>query len=601
MYLLNEKMSNMIRFVIAILLLSTGFVFGFNDPSTSSKIDPQIIESFKSKQEVEYLVIMKGKAAVRNKFTFATKEAKGAYVVQTLQHFANVSQADIKQFLNEKQVQFKPFWVINAVKVKSNKTVVFQLANRNDVEKIIADNPYKVLQEPISDRSYGSGTTRNAEPEWGIKTIKADSVWLAGITGNGVVIAGQDTGYDWDVSPIKNKYRGFIDENNVDHNYNWYDAIHEKQAINYPDSIPNPCGFNAKEPCDDHNHGTHTMGTMVGQDDENIIGVAPGARWIACRNMDRGWGTLTSYVECFEWFIAPTDLEGDNADPSKAPHVINNSWGCPEDEGCNLSNFEVVDEVINNVKAAGIVVVASAGNEGYLGCGSIHNPPAMFESSFAIGATDITDNLAGFSSRGPVTIDSSFRLKPNVVAPGVNVRSVIINGSYANFSGTSMAGPHVAGLVALMISANPKISGHVDAIEDIIESTSTPLTSEIECGGIPGNLIPNAIYGYGLVNALKAVERAKEFIPVKVDDISLENIRVIPNPVQDFITFSVDKGDKPISKIEIFNTNGLPVFNKCFESGQILQTLNTGHLQSGLYIYRIWVGDKAFSGKFAKI
>lgn len=588
-------------FVTAILLLSVGFVFGFNDPSGLSKIDPVLVEAFKTQPEMEYLVIMKGKANVQNTVSFASKEAKGTYVATTLRSFADQSQADIRLFLGKQKVEFKPYWVINAVKVRSNKALALLMAERSDVEKIVADLPYKMIQEPISDRSYVTASPRNAEPEWGIKTIKADSVWLDGITGQGVVIAGQDTGYDWDVSPIKSKYRGYTNDDHIDHNYNWFDAIHHKQALSYPDSIPNPCGFNSKEPCDDHNHGTHTMGTMVGQDDNNTIGVAPGARWIACRNMDRGWGTLTSYVECFEWFIAPTDLNGENADPTKAPHVINNSWGCTEEEGCNLSNFAVVGEVIGHVKAAGIVVVASAGNDGYLGCGSINNPPAMYEPSFSIGATDITDRIAGFSSRGPVTIDSSFRLKPNVVAPGVNVRSVIRGGAFANYSGTSMAGPHVAGLVALMISANPKLAGQVDAIEDIIEATCTPLVSEIECGGIPGDVIPNPIYGFGLVNALKAVERAKAFTPVNVDDISTDNIRVIPNPVQDFITFSVDKGDKPISNIEIYNTNGLPVFNKRFDGGQILQTLDTGNLHSGLYIYRIWVGDKAYAGKFVKM
>lgn len=587
-------------FLTPIFLLSTVFVFGFNDPSGLSKIDPTLIAAFRVQPEAEYLVIMKGKANVQNTVIFESKVAKGAYVVSTLRTFADQSQAAIRHFLDDQKVMFHPFWIVNAVKVKSNMEIVLQLAVRNDVEKIVADMPYKMIQEPITDRSYVTASTRNAEPEWGIKAIKADSVWLEGITGQGAVIAGQDTGYDWDVSPIKSKYRGYTDDDHVDHNYNWFDAIHHKQAISYPDSIPNPCGFNSKEPCDDHNHGTHTMGTMVGQDDNNTIGVAPGARWIACRNMDRGWGTLTSYVECFEWFIAPTDLNGENADPSKAPHVINNSWGCTEDEGCNLLNFSIIDDVIGHVKAAGIVVVASAGNDGYLGCGSINNPPAMYEPSFSIGATDITDKIAGFSSRGPVTIDSSFRLKPNVVAPGVNVRSVIRGGAFANYSGTSMAGPHVAGLVALMISANPKIAGHVDAIEDIIESTCTPLTSEIACGAIAGDAIPNPIYGFGLVNAMKAVERAKAFTSVSVEDFS-NDIRVIPNPVQDFITFSVDKGDKPILKIEIFNTNGLPLFNKRFEGGQILQTLDTGNLQAGLYIYRIWVGDKAYAGKFVKM
>ena len=457
-----------------------------------------------------------------------------------------------------------------------------------------------MLQEPFTERSVNSNTARNAEPEWGIKAIAADSVWLDGITGQGVIIGGQDTGYDWKVSPIKNKYRGYTDEENVDHNYNWFDAIHGKLAVTIPDSVANPCGFNAKEPCDDHNHGTHTMGTMVGLDEENIIGVAPGAHWIACRNMDRGWGNISSYIACFEWFIAPTDLNGENADPSKAPHVINNSWYCNADEDCFDYNLHIMEDVINNVRAAGIVVVASAGNNGRFGCGSIDGPPAVYASSFSIGATDINNNIAGFSSIGPVTIDSSFRLKPNVVAPGVNVRSVIINGEYANFSGTSMAGPHVAGLVALMIAANPKLAGEVSIIENMIQASSMRLTSETDCDPFSGAEIPNAIFGYGLVNAYSAVRRAKTYTPVSTEDIR-ENIRVIPNPVHDVVTFFVDKGDQPVRALEIYNSNGVQVIQSTFQSGQILQTIDTGNLQSGFYIYRIWVGDKSFTGRFVKI
>src|SRR5690606_25802684 len=144
---------------------------------------------------------------------------------------------------------------------------------------------------------------RSVEPEWGIKNIKADSVWQLGFQGQGIVIGGQDTGYDWDVSPLISKYRGW-QEDTVIHSYNWHDAIHERSPMNEDDN--NPCGFDSLEPCDDHNHGTHTMGIMVGSDDFNSIGVAPDAQWIGCRNMDRGDGQPSTYLECFEWFLAPT-------------------------------------------------------------------------------------------------------------------------------------------------------------------------------------------------------------------------------------------------------------------------------------------------------
>ena len=205
--------------------------------------------------------------------------------------------------------------------------------------------------------------------------------------------------------------------------------------------------MDSQEPCDDQGHGTHTMGTMIGSEGDNQIGVAPDAQWCACRNMERGYGTPFTYIECFEWFLAPTDLNNENPDPSKAPHVINNSWGCPPTEGCNPDNFELMNIVVNNLRAAGIVVVVSAGNDGS-GCGSVYTPAAIYEGSFSIGATRSNDTIAGFSSRGPVWSDGSNRLKPNVCAPGTNVRSSVPGGGYDYSSGTSMAGPHVAGLVA---------------------------------------------------------------------------------------------------------------------------------------------------------
>ncbi len=152
-------------------------------------------------------------------------------------------------------------------------------------------------------------------------------MWAAGYTGQGAVIGGQDTGYDWDHPALKNQYRGWNGAS-ADHDYNWHDAIHVTGSI---------CGANSPEPCDDDDHGTHTMGTMVGDDGlGNQIGMAPGARWIGCRNMNDGVGTPATYTECYEWFIAPYPVGGtpDQGDPSKAPDVINNSWGCPPSEGC---------------------------------------------------------------------------------------------------------------------------------------------------------------------------------------------------------------------------------------------------------------------------
>jgi subtilisin family serine protease len=340
--------------------------------------------------------------------------------------------------------------------------------------------------------------------EWNISHIRADLAWSAGFTGQGVVIGGQDTGYDWDHPALINQYRGW-DGSTANHNYNWHDAIDVSNAS---------CLGNSPEPCDDYSHGTHTMGTMVGNDlapsvdgwpgaAANAVGVAPGAQWIGCRNMNNGNGTPASYTECYEWFVAPYPLGSTNpmtdGDPSKAPHVINNSWSCPPEEGCSP---DILEAVVNTVRAAGIVTVHSAGNSGP-GCGTVNNPAATYPASFTVAATDSNDNIASFSSRGPSTFDGG--LKPDISAPGVGIRSTLRNGVYGNNSGTSMAAPHVAGLVALLISANPTLAGDVDAIETILRETAVPLTTSQGCGGDGPTDVPNHVFGYGRIDALALI------------------------------------------------------------------------------------------------
>ena len=251
------------------------------------------------------------------------------------------------------------------------------------------------------------------------------------------------------------------------------------------------------------------MGTIVGDDGgSNQIGVAPGARWIGCRNMDVGVGSPATYAECFEFFLAPYPIGGDpltEGIPSLAPHVINNSWTCPPSEGCDWDSLQAV---VENVRAAGIVIVASAGNSGSSSsCSTVRDPIAIYDAAFSVGATDSSDNIAGFSSRGPVTVDGSGRLKPDVSAPGVSVRSSVRGTGYSSLDGTSMAGPHVAGTVALLWSAAPGLIGDVDTTEWLIAQTARPRTATQNCGDDGPGDVPNNVYGWGIVDALAATPR----------------------------------------------------------------------------------------------
>lgn len=460
----------------------------------TAKISERLRERLHTRSADEVMVYFSSQADVSGVHLLRTKEEKGRFVFETLRAHTDRTQQRVVELLRSRQIPFQSFLINNSLRITADAALLNELAALDEIRLISVNSS---VQFPAPQQVTGSRAL-----EWSLEHIGVPDVWALGYTGQGAVVGGQDTGYEWGHSALIGKYRGYNEESGTaDHNYNWHDAIHNANP-------GNPCGSNSPEPCDDHNHGTHTMGTMVGDDGgDNQIGLAPDAKWIGCRNMSAGVGTPATYLECFEWFLAPTDLNNENPDPARAPHVINNSWSCPTFEGCDETNFEDMRIAIENLRNAGIVVVVSAGNSG-ADCATVNAPPGMHGESFSVGATTSSDNIAGFSSRGPVTVDGSNRMKPDISAPGVSIRSSIRNNGYGSSSGTSMAGPHVAGLVALIISANPDLAGEVQTIEDIIRQTAVPRTTDQECGGISGGNVPNNTYGYGRINALRAIEEA---------------------------------------------------------------------------------------------
>jgi serine protease AprX len=362
---------------------------------------------------------------------------------------------------------------------------------------VVDDRAVALILPPKSTITEITADDRGIEKS--VIATGADKVWSQlKIKGAGVVVAGQDTGVDWTHPALKAKYRGW-DGSAADHRYNWHDSIHGKGS--------NPCGYDQSAPCDDDQHGTHTMGTMVGDDGAgNQVGMAPDAKWIACRNMDQGRGKPSTYIECFEWFLAPYPQGGNprtDGDPSKAPDVVNNSWGCDGSEGC--SGDEIIP-AIRALAAAGVVIVASAGNDGP-SCSTINSQPATDSvDTITVGAYDYRNNsIASFSSRGPSTLDG--QLGPQVAAPGVGIRSSVPGGGYeGGWDGTSMAGPHVVGAAALLIAANPALRGKPAAVMQALRSTCIPKTSSQKCGNVAGSAIPNNTWGNGIIDALKATQ-----------------------------------------------------------------------------------------------
>jgi len=324
----------------------------------------------------------------------------------------------------------------------------------------------------------------------------------------------------------------------ADHDYNWHDSIH--------DSSGNPCGNDSPFPCDDTGHGTHTIGIAIGDDGAgNQIGMAPGAQCIGCRNMDAGVGTPARYIECMEFFLAPYPVGGDpgQGDPTKAPDLTTNSWVCPPDEGCSPNTLR---SAVEGQRAAGIEMVAGAGNNGS-DCSTLRYPPAIYDASYTVGALNTGhDLIASFSSRGPVTIDGSNRLKPDITAPGTNNRSSYntSDNSYAILSGTSMATPHIAGSVALLWSARPELRPDLDATEGTLNNAAVHITSS-ECGlGTPNN-----VYGWGRVDVFAAVNTSGTPTPTPTPTpVPFVRVNVSVNPTE------ISEGDAAIYTVTASST-----------------------------------------------
>jgi serine protease AprX len=492
-------MRYLLRFILTVIILLSGLPRQAEASAWQAKVDPWVLET-SAQGETEFLIFMTEQADVSGAAALPTRLEKSRYVIERLNEVAQRTQPGVIAVLKKLGVEYRTFRVANLIWARGSQQVIRTIAERADVTHLYA-NPQVKLDIPTTpatgvENDQAVESTAPNTIEWNINKVNAPQVWAAGFTGQGVVIAGQDTGYKWDHAALINQYRGW-DGNSADPNYNWHDAIHYDTGT---------CPGDSPVPCDGHGHGTHTMGIMVGDDDgSHQIGMAPGAKWIGCRNMDSGGaGTPASYTECFDWFLAPYPIDGNptQGDPTKAPDVINNSWSCPGVEGCA---WDTLLTIVSNVRAAGIMVVAAASNPGSA-CSSIIDPPALYDESFSVGATYSTDLIADFSGRGPITIDGSNRLKPDISAPGVNVVSSLRSGGYGLMSGTSMAAPHVAGLVGLLISAEPALRGQVDAIEALIEHTAVPLTTTQTCSGVPGTDIPNNTYGWGRIDALAALQ-----------------------------------------------------------------------------------------------
>lgn len=475
-----------------LLLTVLGIVCLLPALSLSAVIDSRVLEDTAGERTAGFLVRMKamsplaapdGRAGIS---TVAEKQRQAMLLRDT----AEVSQREIRAELRKMKVPHRAFWITNVLAVTGDRALVELLAARTDVEEIESDRAIKIDLESLSPSPLPAAP---AGVEWNIAKVNAPYVWNLGFTGQGLIYANADTGVQWDHPALKQTYAGW-NGSSADHNYVWWDAIHEDISGNGS----NPCGFNSPLPCDDGGHGTGTMGIGVGDDRAgNQIGVAPGATWIACRNMDEGVGRPSTYIECLEFFYAPTDLNKQNPDVSRRPHAVGNSYHCPPAELCTSHSLQSAVEAL---RSAGVFMAVSAGNTGY--CSAI-GVPGIEAAVFTVGATNAADSIWIGSSRGPVTVDGKILRKPDLVAPGEGVRSSFSGAAYTSGSGTSFAAPHVAGGVLLLWSAFPVLQRDIEATQALLELTALHQTSTQGCGGDAVTDVPNNVYGFGRLD-LKA-------------------------------------------------------------------------------------------------
>jgi len=469
--------------------------------SAAAPIDPEVLAQLGHAQSesAAFLVVLKDASDSNAVRAGLVGEARLKHVFEAL----HAQDQGLREFARVHAIESaERFWLVNTLLVTGDSAKLQSLASDPQVSAIKANSLLR-FKTPIiefgaaHDEQMGPSAIRAATP--GQVLTGATQLWALGIKGAGVVIAGEDTGYAWQHPALLSKYRGW-NGTVAEHNYNWFDGIADNSL-----GTGGSCGINSLQPCDDGSHGTHTMGTMVGDDGAaEQVGAAPDSKWIGCRNMNQGDGRPSTYLRCMQWMLAPTDLTGANPDISKTPHVVNNSWGCPPSETCTVP--DVLQAGVANLRAAGILFVAAAGNSGNGGCGTVSDPPAIYPETFTVGNITLQSSMNSGSSRGPVTVDGSNRRKPDVSAPGTSIRSSIPPASYASFSGTSMASPHVAGAAALLMSAFPALKRDPDAVEALLERTAVPITLTLSCGGIGTNIWPNNIAGFGRIDVYAAYQ-----------------------------------------------------------------------------------------------
>jgi subtilisin family serine protease len=401
-------------------------------------------------EQVDAIVVLR-RQPVLPSAAAGSRAARLAAVLKALRDHAEGEQRRLIALLAIRRLQgrvsrVRPFWIFNGLQVVADPDVIEELAALPEVADI---RPNATVVAPTAPTSA-------AGPEWNVARVNAPALWNLGYRGQGIVVANMDTGVDASHPDLSARWRGGTNS--------WYD----------------PNGEHPTTPTDVSGHGTWTMGAMVGGDaGGTALGVAPDARWIAVKIFnDRGIATTAGIHAGFQWLLDPDG----NPATADAPNVVNDSWTMTN-AGCNLA-FQID---LRSLRTAGILPIFSAGNGGVLAGGSSLSP-ANNPEAFAVGGTDSSDLVDPAGSRGPSACGQG--PYPQLTAPGVNVRTTDLFGMYTAVTGTSIAAPHAAGALALLLGAAPGIDADRQAAA--LQNGALDL-------GAPG---PDFDYGAGRLDVL---------------------------------------------------------------------------------------------------
>ncbi len=457
-------------------------------------VETRAHENIFSQQEKEFIpviVVLKDSAVLpETSFNGNEEEISSETLIKKLQKTARSSeriiQPVLKEEINKGNIKdCRWFWIANAFAAQINEKAFGRLSALPQVMSIQPEQQYRVSIPPNNisvqkeeDAAFFSPAANQKETgghPWNLETINAPSAWEQGIHGKEVVVAIMDTGVDPNHSALKEHYRG--NQQGHSHETSWFDATGDNSQ---PD----------KGPLDTSGHGTHIAGIILGGSPQEPLGVAPGASWIAVNIFTKGYAWDSHIIQAFQWLMAP------GGDPKNAPRIVNCSWASRPEYVRDYLQWEI----LHNLEMAGILVVFAAGNNGTSGPGS----PASYPHAFSAGALQKEGErltIADFSSRGPVNWQGISYTKPEITAPGINIRSSWLDNGYTVLDGTSLAAAHVSGVAALLLESNPDLSP--SEIKYILEQSACWDPSWDKLGKRPNNT-----YGFGLLDAHEALNRS---------------------------------------------------------------------------------------------